>query len=127
MSLNSSQHATVHVISVGSSPSHLKYTDDCGTVVVANEGNAGKDEAGAYIDPQGSVTIIHGERTGNPSVRMVDFSQYNIGQPNYKYVHPFISSRIIHVISRDLYNLTLNFLAQFKSGPYRSGRHCSYM
>lgn len=75
---------------VGSYPSHLKYTQDCGTIIVANEGNAGKDEANAYVDPEGTVTIIHGERTGNPSVRLVDFTKFNEQQPDYEYVRPSI-------------------------------------
>ncbi|XP_045216228.2 mesenchyme-specific cell surface glycoprotein-like isoform X2 [Mercenaria mercenaria] len=70
-------------VTVGPHPNHLKFTDDCGTVIVANEGIAGKDEAGKYMDPEGSITIIHGEKTGNPSVRLVDFSAFNTGQPNY--------------------------------------------
>ncbi|XP_053405984.1 mesenchyme-specific cell surface glycoprotein-like isoform X2 [Mercenaria mercenaria] len=70
-------------VTVGPHPKHLKYTADCGSTIVANEGIAGKDETGQYTDPEGSITIIHGERTGNPSVRLVDFAALNIGQPNY--------------------------------------------
>ena len=63
----------------------MKFTKDCGSVVVANEGIAGKDESGTYINPEGSVTIIHGERTGNPSVRLVDFKDFDVGNSKYKY------------------------------------------
>ncbi|KAH3841725.1 mesenchyme-specific cell surface glycoprotein-like [Dreissena polymorpha] len=70
-------------VTVGSRPRDIKYTPDCNIVVVSNEGSAGKDEGGAYVDPEGSVTIIQGEKTGNPSVRLVDFLDFNIGQPNY--------------------------------------------
>jgi len=62
----------------------IKYTSDCNTVVVANEGIAGKDEGGFFVDPPGSVTIIQSERTGNPSVKMVDFSEFNVGGPKFK-------------------------------------------
>ncbi|KAL4227428.1 hypothetical protein ACF0H5_012871 [Mactra antiquata] len=68
---------------VGNYPKSLKYTPDCGTIVITNEGIAGKDEFGAYVNPQGSVSIIHGERTGNPSVRLVDFTEYDHGKPKY--------------------------------------------
>ena len=70
--------------SVGPHPSNLRYTSDCRTLIVADEGLPGKDEAGAYFNPEGSVTIIHGEGTGNPTVRRVDFGAFNIGEPNYK-------------------------------------------
>ncbi|XP_060608409.1 mesenchyme-specific cell surface glycoprotein-like, partial [Ruditapes philippinarum] len=70
-------------LKVGPHPNHLKYTKDCGSIIVANEGSSGKDEGGTYTDPEGSVTIIHGERTGNPSVRLVDFSTFNVGEANY--------------------------------------------
>ncbi|KAH3841717.1 hypothetical protein DPMN_115191 [Dreissena polymorpha] len=71
---------------VGPHPKHLRYTDDCDTVVVSNEGIAGKDSAGNYVNPEGSITIIHREKTANRSARMVDFHSYNIGQPNFKYI-----------------------------------------
>ena len=71
-------------ILVGPHPKHVKYTSDCGTLVVANEGTAGKDEGNTYFNPEGTITVIHGERTGNPSVRNIDFSNYNMGQINYK-------------------------------------------
>ena len=70
--------------SVGSHPQDIKYTPDCRRVVVTNEGSAGKDEGGAYIDPEGSVNIIEDERTGNPSVQQVDFLKYNVEQPNFE-------------------------------------------
>ncbi|KAH3841724.1 mesenchyme-specific cell surface glycoprotein-like [Dreissena polymorpha] len=70
-------------VAVGSHPQDIKYTPDCRRVVVTNEGSAGKDEGGAYIDPEGSVTIIEDERTGNPSVQQVDFLKYNVEQPNF--------------------------------------------
>lgn len=71
---------------MGPHPNNIKYTRDCGSLIVADEGLPGKDEADVYFNPEGSVTVIHGERTGNPSVRRVDFTSFNLGQPNYKYV-----------------------------------------
>lgn len=69
---------------MGPRPKHIRYTHDCSRVVITNEGTAGKDEGGAYVDPEGSVTIIESEKTGNPSVRLVDFNNYNFGQPGFK-------------------------------------------
>lgn len=72
------------LLTVGPHPNHVKYTKDCGTLIVSNEGKPGKNVGGSYFNPEGSVTIIHGERTGNPSVRTVDFRNFNIDKPNYK-------------------------------------------
>ena len=68
-------HVFLHT--VGPYPDHISYTPDCGSLVVLNEGKPGKDFAGKYVDPPGSISIIHGEKTGNPSVQRVEFNQFN--------------------------------------------------
>ncbi|XP_052769191.1 uncharacterized protein LOC128209272 [Mya arenaria] len=64
-------------VTVGPYPKSIRYTDDCQSVIVANEGIPGKDEFNTFVNPEGSVTIIHNERTGNPAVQTVDFRKYN--------------------------------------------------
>ena len=62
---------------VGPYPDHIKYTPDCSSMVVLNEGKPGKDFAGKYQDPVGSISIIHGEKTGYPTVKAVLFDKFN--------------------------------------------------
>ena len=62
---------------MGPYPDHLSYTPDCSSMVVLNEGKPGKDYASKYVDPAGSITIIHGEKTGFPSVQTATFDQFN--------------------------------------------------
>ena len=75
--LFSNQLTGIYCFLVGSYPDHIKYTPDCGSVVVANQGKPGKDLLGKYLDPPGTVSVIHGEKTGNPSVQLVEFNAYN--------------------------------------------------
>ncbi|XP_061172912.1 mesenchyme-specific cell surface glycoprotein-like [Saccostrea echinata] len=58
-------------------PDMLTFTSDCKKILVANEGRPGKDINNVFVDPEGSVTIIERERTGNPSERTVSFSGQN--------------------------------------------------
>ena len=67
---------------VGASPaSAVVFTKDCRTILIANEGEAGKDDLGNFIDPEGSVTIIKFETsaldTANYTVQNVDFRKYD--------------------------------------------------
>ena len=70
-------HYLYFFVLVGSYPDHIRYTPDCASVIVANKGKPGKDLLGKYFDPPGTVSIIHGEATGNPSVKLVDFEDHN--------------------------------------------------
>lgn len=70
-------------ITVGPSPDHMQFTENCLTLVIPNEGTAGKDEAGRYVDPEGTVAIMQTARTGNPSIKHVDFQEFNHGELRY--------------------------------------------
>ena len=66
---------------VGASPaSAIVFTRDCQTILVANEGEAGKDDQGRFIDPEGSVSIIKfgsPDLRGNITVTTADFRKYD--------------------------------------------------
>ena len=49
--------------SVGSKPEMLKFTADCRTVLVANEGKT-IEKDGYIVDIEGSVSILHLSETG---------------------------------------------------------------
>ena len=67
---------------VGASPaSAIVFTKDCKTILIANEGEAGRDDLGNFIDPEGSVTIIKFDSplldSANHTVHQVDFRKYD--------------------------------------------------
>ncbi|KAK3601059.1 hypothetical protein CHS0354_029285 [Potamilus streckersoni] len=65
------------ILTVGANPDMLKYTPDCSSLIVLNEGRPGKNSTDKYFDPEGSVSIIRSPKTGNPSVQLADFHQFN--------------------------------------------------
>ena len=67
---------------VGNSPaSMITFTRDCQKIIVANEGEAGKDEHGKFLDPEGSISIIefgqHDLHQPPKAVRTADFRKFN--------------------------------------------------
>ena len=42
----------------GALPDMLTFTPDCSTILTANEGEAGEDPDGTFVNPEGSVSII---------------------------------------------------------------------
>ncbi|KAL3866077.1 hypothetical protein ACJMK2_043416 [Sinanodonta woodiana] len=65
------------ILTVGAYPDMLKYTPDCSSLIVLNEGRPGKNSTDKYFDPEGSVSIIRSPKTGNPSVQLADFHSFN--------------------------------------------------
>ncbi|XP_060066489.1 uncharacterized protein LOC132546789 [Ylistrum balloti] len=65
-------------ITVGHSPKSLKYSNDCGKLLVANEGRPGLVN-GVFTDPEGSVSIIDMTfaDTSAPCSRELTFSYFN--------------------------------------------------
>ena len=69
-------------LEVGALPDMLTFTPDCGHILVANEGEAGRDEHGEFKNPEGSVSVIDvlGLLT-NPdpvdAIRTANFSAWN--------------------------------------------------
>jgi hypothetical protein len=45
-------------VTVGALPDMIKFTKGCGTLLTANEGEAGADPDGVFSNPEGSVSII---------------------------------------------------------------------
>ncbi|XP_038076297.1 uncharacterized protein LOC119744441 [Patiria miniata] len=74
----SGQLQLVANISVGSRPDMLKFTHDCRTIVVANEGEPYED-AGYIVDNEGTVSIIHLDNldTAVPDAVSLDFKSFN--------------------------------------------------
>lgn len=69
-------------ISVGNSPaSMITFTKDCRKILVANEGEAGKNEMGKFFDPEGGVSVISFSTSNlameEPSVKHADFTKFN--------------------------------------------------
>ena len=68
--------------SVGHAPaSMITFTHDCRKILVANEGEAGKDEMGKFFDPEGSISIIEFATSDlhlPPSaIKTADFRMFN--------------------------------------------------
>lgn len=71
-------------VGVGALPDMLVFSPDGSRVIVANEGEPNSYGLPDSVDPEGSISIIAVNRTGNtvaPSVRTADFRAYN-GQIN---------------------------------------------
>lgn len=45
-------------VTVGALPDMITFTPDCSTILTANEGEAGQDADGLFVNPEGSVSII---------------------------------------------------------------------
>ncbi|XP_066284593.1 mesenchyme-specific cell surface glycoprotein-like [Branchiostoma lanceolatum] len=71
----------VHSFEVSSRPDSLKFTHDCRTLVVLDEGWPGEDVTGVYQDPGGAAVIIDFDSTdlGSAStlVRTADFRRFD--------------------------------------------------
>ncbi|XP_013418960.1 mesenchyme-specific cell surface glycoprotein [Lingula anatina] len=64
---------------VGALPDMLVWTTDCMAILVANEGEGGKDASGQFADPEGSVTIItfNDTQLSGATRHTVDFTAFN--------------------------------------------------
>ncbi len=61
----------------------LKFTHDCGTIVVANEGEP-YEESGYIVDPEGSVSLIHVDLPSVTSnITNLDFKSFNSRADEY--------------------------------------------
>jgi len=71
----------VNEIEIGASPaSAIVFTKDCQTLLVANEGEAGRDADGQFLDPEGSVSVIKfqsSDLSGPYVVRTADFRKFD--------------------------------------------------
>ncbi|XP_070560956.1 mesenchyme-specific cell surface glycoprotein-like [Ptychodera flava] len=70
----------VQTITVGSEPDMLAFSKNCQTIVVCNEGEPGEDGKGAYVDPEGSVTVLKFASTDlseTPTIETADFTAFN--------------------------------------------------
>nr|UYM80488.1 shell protein 2B [Novocrania anomala] len=76
----------LHEISVGALPDMLTFTKDCRTILVANEGEAGKNSLGRFEDPKGSVSIIKFQTSnlaGNYTLKTADFRAFDSRADEY--------------------------------------------
>ncbi|WAR00951.1 LOW QUALITY PROTEIN: M130-like protein [Mya arenaria] len=71
------------ITAVGAHPKDLKHTPNCNMVLVANEGRPGKDDTNQYLNPEGSITVIVIDRNNDPTLRTIDFQQFNEGEANF--------------------------------------------
>ncbi|XP_022096908.1 uncharacterized protein LOC110982645 [Acanthaster planci] len=71
-------------VPVGSRPDMLKFTHDCMTIVVANEGEP-YEESGYIVDNEGMVSIIHLDNldTAVPEAVNLDFKSFNARADEY--------------------------------------------
>ncbi|CAH1778675.1 unnamed protein product [Owenia fusiformis] len=71
----------VNEIEVGfQSSSYIQFLSNCQTILVSNEGEAGKSSNGTFFDPEGSVSIIRfstKDLSGNFTNTEIGFTQYN--------------------------------------------------
>ena len=61
---------------VGYKPDMLKFTQDCQTILVANEGEAYEDN-GDLVNPEGSISIIRIIDQISYTVTHLDFIKFN--------------------------------------------------
>ena len=72
----------LHKVGVGYLPDMITFTPDCSHLLVANEGEAGKDQNGKFFNPEGSVSIIDIENLEivedpDEAVKLVNFQWWN--------------------------------------------------
>lgn len=66
-------------ITTGALPDATAFTPDCMTILTANEGEAGMDSEGNFINPEGSVTVVDLEalQKGEEGVKTLGFKFVN--------------------------------------------------
>lgn len=69
----------LYEITTGALPDAASFTPDCKKILTADEGEAGMDAEGNFINPEGSVTIVDLEalEKGEEGVQIVDFQFAN--------------------------------------------------
>lgn len=70
----------LHKVKVGSLPDMIKFSSDCQKILVANEGEPGKDHNGNFVDPQGSISVIDVnalDEEDTEAVVTIDFRVFN--------------------------------------------------
>ncbi|ESO86082.1 hypothetical protein LOTGIDRAFT_235654 [Lottia gigantea] len=65
-------------ITVGVQPENIEFTPDCKTLLVANEGSPGVDHLKRYVDPEGSISLINFDLSGNAIEKFIDFNNFNL-------------------------------------------------
>eukprot|EP00892_Ulva_mutabilis_P008435 jgi/Ulvmu1/5964/UM026_0087.1 len=67
-------------VTAGALPDMITFTPDCSTILTANEGEAGQDADGVFVNPEGSVSIISVEAAiagTEGAVREAGFTEFN--------------------------------------------------
>ncbi|XP_066287026.1 uncharacterized protein [Branchiostoma lanceolatum] len=70
-------------LSVGPTPSLVKFTRDCTRLVVVNEGRFGEDPDGEFADPEGSVTVLDFDADNNATANTINFRRFDAMQDDY--------------------------------------------
>ncbi|XP_033119889.1 mesenchyme-specific cell surface glycoprotein-like [Anneissia japonica] len=75
-------------IKVGAEPGMIKFTNDCRTLLVANEGSAAESDDGTnVIDPEGSITILRfpgNDLSQTPNKITVNFNEFDSRSSEYE-------------------------------------------
>ncbi|XP_033119888.1 mesenchyme-specific cell surface glycoprotein-like [Anneissia japonica] len=88
---NNGNFPMVQTIIVGSEPDMLKFTKDCRTILVANEGEGyTSDDEEDIVNPEGSVSIIRftsDDLSTIPTISTADFMHFNSRSDEYEMKH----------------------------------------